>query len=298
MSIAGFIKRHSVISFFALAFAISWGGVLIVIGPGGIPGIMKQTMGNSLFLSVYLVTIAGPTIAGILLTFFVYGKAGLHDIVSRLFRWKVGTRWYAVAILTPALSVFVTLFALSIFSPGFLPGIITTGDKVSLLLFAIVIGLVTGFFEELGWTGFAIPQISKRYGVLATGLFVGILWGAWHFVSNFYGVGTSSGTLPLTLFFPAILFSFLPPYRVLMVWVYDHTKSLFVAMVMHGCLDIFWLISTPTGILGVNLVTWYIAWAVVLWIIAGIIVLKKNGHAIGGGADRYPSNVMARKERS
>jgi membrane protease YdiL (CAAX protease family) len=268
MSIASFTKRHSVISYFALAFAISWGGVLIVIGPGGIPEIMELTTTNPLFLSVYLVTIAGPTIAGILLTFFVYGKAGLHDIVSRLFKWKVGTRWYAVAILTPALSVFATLVALSIFSPAFLPGIITTGDKVSLLLFAIVIGLVTGFFEELGWTGFAIPKISKRYGVLATGLFVGILWGAWHFVSNFYGVNTSSGTLPLTLFFPAILFSFLPPYRVLMVWVYDHTKSLFVAMAMHGCLDIFWLISTPTGILGVNLVTWYIAWAVVLWTIA------------------------------
>ncbi|MGD0178058.1 MAG: type II CAAX endopeptidase family protein [Candidatus Bathyarchaeia archaeon] len=278
MSISAFIKRHPVATYYALVFAISWGGLLIVIGPGGIPGIMEQTMGNSLFWSVYVVTIAGPSIAGILLTVFVYGKAGLHDIVSRLFKWKVGARWYAVAILTPALSVMATLFVLSIFSLEFLPGILTTGDKVSLVLFSLVAGVVTPFFEELGWTGFAVPQLSKRYGVLTTGLIVGFLWGAWHFLSNLYGVGISSGTLPLTLFMPAILFSFLPPYRVLMVWVYDRTKSLFVAMIMHGSLDTFWLIATPMAIAGVNLVTWYIAWAVVLWVLVAAVFVTKEGH--------------------
>ena len=33
-----------------------------------------------------------------------------------------------------------------------------------------------GFFEELGWTGFAIPTLMRlRYGVLGTGLIVGVL---------------------------------------------------------------------------------------------------------------------------
>ena len=40
----------------------------------------------------------------------------------------------------------------------------------------IVGGLVVGFFEELGWTGFAIPTLMRlRYGVLGTGLIVGVL---------------------------------------------------------------------------------------------------------------------------
>jgi membrane protease YdiL (CAAX protease family) len=30
-----------------------------------------------------------------------------------------------------------------------------------------------------------------------------------------------------------LLFSWLPPYRVLMVWVYDRTRSLLVVMLMH-----------------------------------------------------------------
>lgn len=132
--------------------------------------------------------------------------------------------------------------------------------------------------EETGWTGFAIPELRKRYHIFATGLIVGILWGAWHFLSNLWGVGTSNGTVPLTLYMPILLFSFLPPFRVLMVWVYDHTKSLFLAYLMHASLDFFWLISTPTGIAGVNLATWYIVWAAVLWIVVGAVAVINVGH--------------------
>jgi len=35
-TISAFIKRHPVLTFYVLAFAISWGGILIVVGgPGG-----------------------------------------------------------------------------------------------------------------------------------------------------------------------------------------------------------------------------------------------------------------------
>jgi membrane protease YdiL (CAAX protease family) len=161
-------------------------------------------------------------------------------------------------------------------SPAFIPGIISATDKAPIVMLALFAAVVTPLFEETGWTGFAIPLIKKRYGIFATGLVVGIIWGGWHFLSNLYGASISAGALPLALFFPVILFSFLPPFRVMMVWVYDRTNSLSVIMLMHGSLDFFWLIATPTGITVTNLVIWYIAWAVVLWVIAGIIVLIKN----------------------
>ena len=41
-TIRAFIKRP-LLTYFALAFAVSWGGILIVVGPGGIPGTSRQT---------------------------------------------------------------------------------------------------------------------------------------------------------------------------------------------------------------------------------------------------------------
>jgi membrane protease YdiL (CAAX protease family) len=270
-----FIKRHPITTYYALVLAISWGGLLIVAGPGGITAEQTQTP----FILVYLVTVAGPCVAGILLTGLIDGREGFREFRSRLLSWRVGVRWYAVALLIAPLSVIATLLVLSLTSPVFLPGFITTSDKASLLVTGLVAGLVTGFLEELGWTGFAVPRLTSRYGVFATGLLVGILWGAWHFLSNYLGSATPAGGLPLTIFLPVLLFSFLPPYRVLMVWVYDRTRSLLVAILMHASLVTFWLSSTPLAIAGVPQVTWYLMWAAALWVIvlAVVLMLRKKG---------------------
>jgi membrane protease YdiL (CAAX protease family) len=174
-----------------------------------------------LFPFVLLALFAGPSMAGILLTGLLYGRAGFRNLLTRMTRWRVGARWYAVALLTAPLLVTATLLALSLISPEFLPSIFTSDDKVRLLLFGIGWGLVGGgLLEELGWTGFAVPTLLRqRHGVLATGLFVGVLWGLWHFLITFWASGTSSGALSLAGFLPAVLFyvGSLPAYRVLMV---------------------------------------------------------------------------------
>jgi uncharacterized protein len=277
-TIKAFIKSHPVLSYFVLAFAISWGGILPIIGGvGAIPGTAEQT--TKLFPAVYLVTVAGPSLAGLLLTGLTGGWTGFRELGSRLLKWRVGARWYAVALLTTPLTVMATLLSLSLISPEFLPGFLATSVKASMLQFGFVasVGLLTGLLEELGWTGFAIPRLLGRHGVLATGLFVGLLWGAWHFLSNIWGSGTSSG-VPLALFMPAILFSFLPPYRMLMVWVYERTESLLVAILMHASLVAFWIISTPVGMVGVPLVTWYLVWAAALWAVVGAVAMANHGH--------------------
>jgi membrane protease YdiL (CAAX protease family) len=282
-----FVNRHSVLAYYLVAFAISWVGVLVVIGgPGRIPGTPAET--TKLFPAVYLATVAGPCLAGLLLTGLVGGWAGFRELLSRLLRWRVGARWYAAALLTAPLSVIAILLALSLLSPEYLPGFLTTSSKASLggvlaLGFGGVAGLsiFNGFVEELGWTGFAIPRLKLRYGVFTTGFVVGFLWGAWHFVSNVWG-SVDSGPLPLAVFMAALLFTFLPPYRVLMVWVYDRTGSLLVAWLMHASLDFFWLISTPAGLTAVPLVTWYLAWATLLWVIVAAVTLAERRHKVPG----------------
>jgi membrane protease YdiL (CAAX protease family) len=274
-TVKDFIKRHPLPIYFTLAFIISWGAIFILAGPHGIPATTEQ------FVALGMAMLLGPSIAGILLTGLASGRAGFRELVSRLLKWRVGTRWYMVALLTAPLSTAAVLLALSLFSPEFLPGIFTSGDKATLLLMGIVGGLTVGFFEELGWTGFAIPRMRLRYGVLATGLIVGLLWGAWHFLLFWEG-DTFSGAFPLVLLL-ARLFSWLPAYRVLMVWVYDRTESLLVAILMHASLVATTVIVDP-ALTGGGLLTRILVGAAVLWVIVAAVTLLNGGHLEKYGA--------------
>jgi uncharacterized protein len=288
MGTKDFIQRHPVLSYYVLVFAISWGGFLLVIGgPGGIPATPEQL--EMLIPFAIPALLAGPSVAGLLLTGLVSGRAGLRELLSRLLRWRVGARWYAVALLAAPLSMTAIPLALSLAFPEFVPGIFTKDDKASLLLLGIAAGLAAGIFEELGWTGFAIPRLRPRYGVLTSGLIVGALWGAWHFIVNLWSSGTPSGALSLALFLHSFLFSVgvLPAYRLLMVWVYDRTGSLLVAMLMHASLTTSNVLLVPLAS-EAPLVTWSLVVAATLWVAVVAVVVAR-----GGQTSRQPLRRMA-----
>jgi hypothetical protein len=117
-TVVEFIKRHAVLTYYVVTFAISWGSALLIIGGPG----RLQTVGEEvgrLFPALFLATVAGPGLAGILMTAIVPGRAGFQDLLSRLRKWRVNPVWYAVAILTTPLSVTASLLTLSLFSPEF-----------------------------------------------------------------------------------------------------------------------------------------------------------------------------------
>jgi membrane protease YdiL (CAAX protease family) len=116
---------------------------------------------------------------------------GFRDLLTRMTRWRVGARWYALA--------------LSLISPEYRPGILATSDKAALLLFGIGWGLIGGgLLEELGWTGFAVPTLLRRmrHSVLGTGLIVGVLWGVFHWPVNGWAGVTFSGALSVAITLP------------------------------------------------------------------------------------------------
>ena len=280
-----FIRTHPVLTYFALTFAISWGGVLLVIGGASeMTGVKAQD--NPLFPFAVLAMLAGPSVTGILLTGLVDGKPGLHEIGSRLLAWRAGVRWYAIALLAAPLLAAAVALTLSRFSPEFLPAIVVADDKAGVLLLGLVVGLTAGFFEEIGWTGFAIPRLRRRHGVLATGLIVGLVWSAWHVLVVTWGIGNRAGTIPLPLFVVLDGLAGLPAFRVLMVWVYDRTESLFVAMLMHVSLTACTLILTPQTT-GVHLLIYSLVLAAALWAVIGLLAAAARA---GGGIRHLPAH--------
>lgn len=281
-AVSALVKRRPVAAYFALTFAISWTNVLIVIGPGGIPGTSEQV--ERLFPIALLALLTGPALAGLLLTGLVRGRTGLRELGSRLFYWRVEARWYAIAILTAPVAMIV-LLPLSLISPEFIPDVFTEGlsieETAALLLIGIGVGLFGGFLEEIGWTGFATPALQQRYGVRTTGLIVGLLWGMWHFPMNAWMSGTFAGNVSLTVFIPLYVFAGtlqLMAVRVLMVWVNDQIDgSLLVVVLMHASLIASTSVVFLPQVTGISFLVFVLAVAAAFWILVGAVHVSNGG---------------------
>ena len=272
-----FIKRHPVAAYYALVFAISWGGILIALGPGGLVG-TTQTAHTQLFVGGPI-SLLGPSIAGVLMTGLLYGRAGLRALLSRLLRWRVGAGWYAFALLTAPVITTLSLLARS--TP---PAIATADDKLGVLLTGIVFGLTSSpFFEELGWTGFATPELRKRFGILSTGLMMGVLWGLWHY-PIFSASGLSSEPLPPLMFTLVLLFTWLIPYRILIVWLYDHTQSVLLTVLMHMPIVTDQFVLSPTASSTTFITTSNIIFATAMWVLV-IVALATDLTRVGARTD-------------
>ena len=271
-----FFKRYSVLLYFLLTFAISWGGMILAIG-GFRQLIIPTDKFNNLLPFVILAILAGPSLTGFIMTALTNGREGFKEYKVHLFKRDIRIKWYVIAFFMGP-SIMATIYLiLSLFSSDFLPSILTVTNKIPHLIAGIVTGLAAGIFEEIGWTGFAIPRLRKKYGILKVGLIVGVLWALWHTLPGVW-IGYGSGavtSVPLLFSYFADSFLFLVVFRVLMVWAYEKTGSLFIAMIMHGSLTAAARIIIPIGIVGTPLLIFDFIWAIALFAIA-IVVLRKN----------------------
>ena len=84
-AIVAWTRQHRLIAFFGLAFALSWWP-----WPFYAAGIAPTA-----FFAI------GPLIAAIVVIGVTEGRAGYRALIARLTRWRVGWRWWVVAVATP-----------------------------------------------------------------------------------------------------------------------------------------------------------------------------------------------------
>ncbi|MEZ4384028.1 MAG: CPBP family glutamic-type intramembrane protease [Nannocystaceae bacterium] len=261
------MQRLAVPVYFALAFAISWVAMTVAVGDAGFP------MDPDDAAIVGGAALLGPTGAGLLMTARTGGKAGLRSLIRSLIRWRVAWRWYAVALLTAPVTAFAVLMILAQGAPEFSPAILNVDAPVTFLLSGLAAGVAVGLFEEIGWSGFAIPRMLARRGPLGVGLVVGVLWGLWH-LPMFWEVDSFAGGLPLAVLL-ARLFAWLPPYRALMAWVYENTESLLVVVLMHVSL-VTSLMCVEPALERDAVLTYVLVRGAVLWAIVGVLAAVRR----------------------
>jgi membrane protease YdiL (CAAX protease family) len=149
--------------------------------------------------------------------------------------------------------------------------LVSPAFRPNLLVIGLGFGLVAGFFEEIGWTGFAYPRMRQRFGALIGAVILGVAWGCWHLpVVDALGAASPHGPA-----WPAFFVAFaaaLTGLRVLIAWIYDHTESVLLAQLMHasstGCLVVFGAASVSPA----EEALWYALYAAVLWLVAAAVL--------------------------
>ena len=107
---------------------------------------------------------------------------------------------------------------------------------VTAVVFSVING-IPAFGEELGWRGFLQPRLVSRYGIVSGIILLGLIWGFWHFplILSGYNYPEHPVLGALVLFPLTTVFS-----SFLLAWLTLSSRSLWPAVLAHGCVNTFY----------------------------------------------------------
>lgn len=204
---------------------------LTVDVPGGTP--LHETPIMTWVRYAPYVTGTGPSLAGLLMTLFLYGIPGIRRMAIQLTPWSVGRAWavLAVCLLLPVVVIVLPMGILAALGVS-VPTPSLSGTRY---LYSAVVGggfIGAGLFEELGWRGFALPHLQRRYSALGSSVLIGLVWAFWH-LPNFVIPSEPPPWLHVLAYVLLVM-----AFSVLFTWAYNSTGgSLFTVVVLHGALN-------------------------------------------------------------
>ncbi len=213
------IKRHSLITFYLLAFLFSWLGwipqLLTARGVWTVDHPLLSLLGGG-----------GPTLAAVLVVWWTQGRQAVGGLFARLVQARAGWRWlgavFAFWILVGALAWSLMM----LFTPHRAN---LQGFSWGVLVPVFLTMLLSNVWEEIGWRGFALPRFQERFSDWHTALIMAGLWSVWHLPLLLNPKNPMSG-LPWSA---ELLFSL--ALTVVYIWLYRQTGgSLFYVTVFHA----------------------------------------------------------------
>lgn len=174
---------------------------------------------------LYVLNAFQPLLAAALLTYHEEGAEGVRRLVGRAVDfWKITQyRWYLPILgLVPA--IYLLVYGIKVLSGAPLPPRHTPlflAPALLMLFFLLAVG------EEVGWSGYALPSLQKRWNALTASLVLGAIWAGWHIVPDLQAHHTLSW-IGWQRVYSVLL-------RILLVWLFNNTRgSVFAVSLLHA----------------------------------------------------------------
>ena len=152
-----------------------------------------------------------------------------YSLIGYLLIWKVGWgKFYNLDFVKET----VTSFGISSLPSEWIICIYV----VFIGTFGLVRSASNALGEEIGWRGFLVPELYKKFGFIKTSLITGIIWASWHYIVLIFGDYNNGTTIwyGLTCFSIMIIASCF-----IYTWLTIKSKSLFPAVILHATHNLY-----------------------------------------------------------
>lgn len=191
----------------------------------------------------YYAGVIGPTVAAILCSSLSSDSASLF---RRMRRVRASLVSYAVAVLLPFAIRGAAVAGVLLYENHDWRIVLRPADVI-LRTTGLMLLLVP--FEEIGWRGYALPILQRRYTPLVSSVIVGGIWALWHLPLAWAAVGYQRTDNPwsyMAWFFVTIL-----PVSCLATWVFNRSgESVLVVSLLHiavNMADFLLVLPAKTG---------------------------------------------------
>ena len=211
----------------------------------------------------------GPSVAAVLLTIKHEGYAGVKTLFKRVWDLRLGYWYFPALFLLPAAIILAHLLNVLLFNSPFPKSSLLTEFYWIPVVFLVF--LIMQFSEELGWRGYALDRLQKRWSAVFSSVLLGSVWAVWHLpMFLISGFSQHDNQLPYGQFFITLVL-----ISVLITWLQNNTKgSLAPAFIMHAMLnlsgEVFPLVEKSENTQG-DSTPWIICNVILLLVVVAVI---------------------------
>ncbi len=156
-------------------FALSWGIPGSILAVSWITDAFEVAVDR--FSPLYYLFFWAPAISALIVVAVSQGRTGLRAYMHRLMQLRFKWRWWSAVIVgIPLLNLLAWALA---DDPG-LPAMLDTTLPAHGMLLAALLAATAAPVGEIGWRGFALPLMQRRFNGLVAALIIGTLWSLWY----------------------------------------------------------------------------------------------------------------------